>query len=241
MVWGLAPEPCDLPPSRWPAGQIDAPLPGALDLAWMLERSAAFPDVPLLSVAIMADATEQDFRAAKLLAQALAQRAVGAVPEPRVVVTMHAGLAAASSGIRLLREAGAFVITAASDVPADHLHHFPARAVTIPAEGQMVGVDLVDHLLCWPAGGEAELRVLPFGPFPAADAGPPGGVSAVCLNFHFDPADPALSLQAIDAFATEARGFYGLAEDGPLLFTTRDRVDGVTGSVDVLWVLRQPS
>ena len=185
--------------------------------------------------------------------QSAALGLVGALTERRdplgrlitVVVTVEAVPGGTQDGAftRRLLDRGAFVVCGGADLGAtsgDHLHHFPLRAVVIPRRGRLVCVDLADYLLTWRAGRVADLHVLSSDLDAAEQAMRtlplPGrrsdGVRA--LNLGFQPA-PGQNLSEIDCFASRCCELL-LAPDGNAVFTDTDRLDGRTGSVDLLVV-----
>ena len=111
----------------------------------------------------------------------------------------------------------------------------------IPRQGRLVCVDLADYLLTWRPGRAADLHVLSsdldaaeqaMRSLPLHDRGGEG-VRAVNLGFHLAPDVPGLSLSEIDRFASRCCEL-ALPPDGDAVFTDTHRLDGRTGSVDLL-------
>ena len=112
----------------------------------------------------------------------------------------------------------------------------------MPRRGRLVCVDLADHLACWRPGSAADLHVIPSGFDDAARVlsrlpvpGDAGVSGTRALNLHLHPDLDARSslLVEIDRLATHCRELF-LGPDGDMVFTTADRMDGVTGSADLL-------
>ena len=161
-----------------------------------------------------------------------------------VVVTVEAAPSAeADAFVRSLLDRGAFVVRGGAgkgtDATGDLLHHFPLRALTEPREGRLVCVDFADFMHVWRPGRVADLHMIPFagGDARAALQGvslpPEGSVRALTLGFHLDPDAPDQGLVQVDRFATVCCELLP-TPDGDMVFTTMDRLDGVTGSVDLL-------
>lgn len=191
-------------------------------------------------------------RGAGLADQAAALGLVGALrarcdPGGRalsVVVTVDAAPSPATDAfVQALLGKGAFVVRVGMGegrgAAGDHLHHFPLRAVMTPRQGRLICVDLADYLYIWRPGRLAELHVVPLAGGDAGHAlrGLPlaaeGSVRALTLGFHLDPDAPDQGLVEIDRFATVCRERL-MAPDGDVVFTDMGRLDGVTGSVDLL-------
>ena len=66
-----------------------------------------------------------------------------------------------------------------------------------------------------------------------------GSVRALTIGFDLDLDAPDLSLVDVDRFATACCERL-LAPDGDVVFTTMDRLDGVTGSADLLVIHDSP-
>ncbi|MGI4953311.1 MAG: hypothetical protein ACRYGM_16025 [Janthinobacterium lividum] len=161
-----------------------------------------------------------------------------------VVVTVDAVRSAATDAfVGSLLDKGAFVVRPAArtgvGVTSDHLHHLPLRTLTNPRQGQLVGVDFADYRQVWRPGRVADLHVVPFAGGDAAAAlrgmslPEEGSVRALTIGFHLNLNAPDLRLVDVDRFATACRERL-LAPDGEVVFTTMDRLDGVTELVDLL-------
>lgn len=160
-----------------------------------------------------------------------------------MIVTIEAERTAdASAFVRGLLDRGAFVVRARLGASGDHLHHFPLRAAILPRRGGLVCVDLSDHLACWRPGSAADLHVIPSGFDDATRIlsrlpilGDAGVRRVRALNLHLHPDLDARSnlIVEIDRLATQCRELL-LGPDGDMVFTTADRMDGVTGSADLL-------
>ena len=161
-----------------------------------------------------------------------------------VVVTVDAVRSRATDAfVGSLRDKGAFVVCPAAKLgtgaEGDHLHHLPLRTLTNPRQGQLIGVDFADYRQVWRPGRVADLHVVSFA---SGDAGAflhevslpsKGSVRALTFGFHLDPDAPDQGLVEVDRFATACRERL-LTPDGEVVFTTMDRLEGVTGSVDLL-------
>ncbi len=207
--------------------------------------SAPLPSAWYATVAVPCGAGSAEQSAALGLVGALTKRRDPLGRRITVLVTVEAVPGSGRDGafVRRLLDRGAFVVRGGTDPGAaggDHLHHFPLRAVVIPRRGRLVCVDLADYLLTWRAGRVADLHVLPSDldaaeqaqralPVPGRRS---GGVRA--LNLGFQPA-PGQNLSEIDRFASRCCELL-LAPDGDAVFTDTDRLDGRTGSVDLLVV-----
>lgn len=167
-----------------------------------------------------------------------------------VVVTVDAVRSAATDAfVGSLLDKGAFVVCPAAregvGVTSDHLHHLPLRTLTNPRRGQLVGVDFADYRQVWQPGRVADLHVVPFACGDAATAlkgvslPEEGSVRALTIGFDLDLDAPDLSLVDVDRFATACCERL-LAPDGDVVFTTMDRLDGITGSVDLLVIHDSP-
>ena len=210
-----------------------------------LVARARLPNAPLATVAVPRGAGSGDLEAALALVSALRQRRDAAGCRTAVIVTVEAGPPpAAGAFVRGLLDQGAFVVQAGLGVSDDHIHHFPLRAVMVPRRGRLVCVDLADHLACWAPGGTADLHVIPSAFDEAARALSrllvPGDatssqVRALNLHAHCDLDAPGITLAELDRLAMHCRGLF-LRPDGDMVFTTADRLDGVTGSADLLLI-----
>jgi hypothetical protein len=187
---------------------------------------------------------------AGLAEQAAALGLVGALRTRRdpggralgVVVTVDASPCAATDAyVRSLLDKGAFVVRPGVGAAGDHLHHLPVRTLTYPREGHLICVDFADYMYIWRPGRVADLHVIPFARGDAGHAlrGVPlpaeRSVRALSIGFHLDPDAPGQGLVEIDRFATVCRELL-LAPDGDVVFTDLERLDGVTGSVDLLLI-----
>ena len=201
------------------------------------------PDAPLATVAVPREAGCDQLAAALGLVSGLRTRRGASGCRTVVVATVEAGMPHAADGfVRALRDRGAFVVRAGPGASGDRLHHVPLRAVTRPRHGRLVCVDLADYLACWRPGHVADLHVIPSG-FDAAArvlsrlaAATQAGacrVSGLNLLVHLAPERPAGSLAALDRLATHGRDRL-LGPDGAVLATTAERLDGVTGTADLL-------
>ncbi len=248
---GLEPRPEDLavaggvPAGCWtvPVGKaghksrIDAELEA-------LVAQVGFPNAPLATVAVPSEARPGDLAAALALVNALRQRRDARGCRVAVIVTIEAaGSPGVSALVRGLLGRGAFVVQAGLGVSGDHIHHFPLRAVMLPRRGRhLVCVDLADHLACWTPGSTAHLHALPSGfdeaarvlsRLPALGDASSSQVRALNLHVHYDLDTPGNLLTELDQLATQCRGLF-LGPEGNMVFTTADRLDGVTGSADLL-------
>ena len=211
-----------------------------------LFASAPLPSAWYATVAVPCGAGPAEQSGALGLVGALTKRRDPLGRGITVVVTVEAmpGAARDAAFTRRLLDRGAFVVRGGVDPGAaggDHLHHFPLRAVTIPRQGRLVCVDLADYLLTWRPGRAADLHVLSSD----LDAAEPAlrtlplcgrsseGVCALNLGFHLAPNVPSPSLSEIDRFASSCCEL-ALAPDGDAVFTDTHRLDGRTGSVDLL-------
>jgi len=231
-----------VPCGRWAMPDGSAAEEDARATAEAFFASEVLPSAWLAMVAVP--------RGAELAEQAAALGLVGALrarhdPGGRalsVVVTVDAAPSATADAlVRSLRDKGAFVVRASAGLgtAGDHLHHFPLRAVMTPRQGRLVCVDLADYLHIWRQGRVADLHVVSLAggdaglalrnlPLPAN-----GSVRALTLGFHLDPDAPDQGVVEVDRFASVCRERL-LAPDGEVVFTDMDRLDGVTGSVDLL-------
>ncbi len=204
---------------------------------------ARFPNAPLATIAVPQGAGTRDLAVALGLVSALQKRRDARRCRTAVIVTVEAGISPDASGfVRGLLDRGAFVVRAGLGASGDHLHHFPLRATILPRRGRLVCVDLADHLACWRPGSAADLHVIPSGFDDAARVlsrlpvpGDAGVSEARALNLHLHPDLDARGtlIVEIDRLATHCRELF-LRSDGNMVFTTADRMDGVTGSADLL-------
>lgn len=257
---GLEPRPEDLaiaggvPDGCWTVPVGSARHRGRIDAE--LEAFVAqmgFPNAPLATVAVPSEARPGDLAAALALVSALRQRRNARGCRTAVIVTIEAaGSPGVSALVRGLLGRGAFVVQAGLGVSGDHIHHFPLRAVMLPRRGRrLVCVDLADHLACWTPGTTADLHVLPSGfdeaarvlsRLPALGHATSSQVRALNLHAHYDLDAPGNFLAELDQLATHCCGLF-LGPEGDMVFTTADRLDGVTGSADLLVIHgpRRPS
>ena len=210
-------------------------------LAEAFAAAELFPVAPLATVALMAGAAGEEVDATIGLVRELTGRADMRGRGVRVVVTMGAGGPDLPEVVERLRSLGAFVIRRCGPIEPDHFHHFPVRAATIPSGGQLVGVDLADYLKCWLPGQVADLHLIPFDAEAASERlraiVPPGRLAGLNLNIHFPEDGPNSTLAAVDRLANLCRETLLSTEPGwPVLFTTRDRLDGETGTADLLLI-----
>ncbi len=204
---------------------------------------ARFPNVPLATIAVPQGAGTGDLAVALGLVSALRKRRDARGCRTAVIVTVEARMSPdASELVRELLDRGAFVARAGLGALGDHLHHFPLRATIVPRRGRLVCVDLADHLACWRSGSAADLHVIPSGfddaarvlsRLPAAGDAGVSGTRALNLHLHLDLNTRSNLILEIDRLATHCRGLF-LGPDGDMVFTTADRMDGVTGSADLL-------
>lgn len=161
-----------------------------------------------------------------------------------VVVTVEAAPSTeADAFVRALLDKGAFVVRggAGPDTGAvgDLLHHFPLRALKEPRLGRLVCVDLADYLYIWRPARLANLHVVPLAGHDTVHALRGAlllagdGVCALTLGFHLDLDAPGQGLAEVDGFAAVCCTLLPTT-DGDVVFTNMDRLDGVTGSVDLL-------
>lgn len=223
-------------------GRIDAAVEACV-------AQAGFPIAPLATVAVPREAGPGDLAAALALVGALRQRRDARDCRIAVIVTVETARSpAANSFVRALLGRGAFVVQAGLGAWGDHIHHFPLRAVMLPRRGRrLVCVDLADHLACWTPGSIADLHALPCGldeaarvlsRLPALGDVTSSQVRALNLHAHCALDKPGNLLTELDQLATHCRGLF-LGPDGDMVFTTADRLDGVTGSADLL-VIHEP-
>lgn len=162
-----------------------------------------------------------------------------------VVATVDAPASLDGAFVRGLLDRGAFVVRGGLGAAGDHLHHVPLRAPVQPRRGRLICVDLADWLHTWRPGRVAELHAIPSA-FDAAVQAlrrvpvPAGGARALNLVFHLDPdaiyrGVPGDWLRGVERLAGHCRGLF-LGPDGDMVFTDADRLDGRTGSADLLVV-----
>lgn len=184
------------------------------------DRNIADPEIPLavrvpLITLAIDDPGVVDVGMTAALVRTLMQRG-------RVIVTMPAG----DAGRRLkslLRTAGAFVVTAAPDVPLDHLHHFPLRPAIMRPHHRLVCIDPADVLIVCGPGEAGTLQNCPS--------------LAAAAVFKAERADTALAaLWLADPPEWNLRKLARrlMHEPEPQIVTTADRLYGNDGSVDLL-------
>lgn len=209
---------------------------------------AGFPEAPLATVAVPREAGPGDLATALALVSVLRQRRDARGCRVAVIVTVEAARSpGVSAFVRGLLGRGAFVVQAGLGVSGDHIHHFPLRAVMLPRRGRrLVCVDLADHLACWMPGSTADLHVFPSGfdeaarvlsRLPGLGDATSSQTRALNLHAHYDLDAPGNFLTELDQLATHCRGLF-LGPEGDMVFTTADRLDGVTGSADLLVIHR---
>ncbi len=218
---------------------------GHLAAAEVFFASAPLPSAWYATVAVPCAAGPAEQSAALGLVSALTKRRDRLGRRITVVVTVEVvpGSEEDEAFTRRLLDRGAFVLRGGVDPGAtggDHLHHFPLRAVVIPRRGRLVCVDLADYLLTWRPGRVADLHVLSSDLEVAElalhgllSSGCHNGVRAFNLGFHLDPNAPGKPLSKIDCFASRCCDLL-LAPHGDAVVTDTDRLDGRTGSVDLL-------
>jgi len=225
-----------------PVGSIGSKGPIVAEVEAFVAR-ARFPNAPLATIAVPQSAGTRDLAVALGLVSALRKRRDARRCRTAVIVTVEAGISPDASGfVRGLLDRGAFVVRAGLGASGDHLHHFPLRATILPRRGRLVCVDLADHLTCWRPGSAADLHVIPSGFDDAARVlsrlpipDDVGVSSTRALNLHLHPDLDARGtlIVEIDRLATHCRELF-LGSDGNMVFTTADRMDGLTGSADLL-------
>ncbi len=95
--------------------------------------------------------------------------------------------------------------------------------------------------MCWPVGRAGVLHLVPFNAGQAAGVlggiAVPGRLLTATLIVHFPEHGPDSSLAAIAALADLCgEALFGPGKPAPMLFTTGDRLDGVTGTADLLLI-----
>ena len=233
---GLEPRPVDLEHGvdargHWPMPDLDS-IADEGDLA--TAAAAVFASAPLPPAWCAAVAVTPRIGTAEIatvlgLVEALRARRDPLGRRLTVVVTIDNEGPSAEALTRRLHDRGAFVIRGSADASGDHLHHYPLRATIQPREGRLICVDLGDFLLTWRPGRGAVLQTLSGNL--AAKPGHQG--CAVNILFQFDWNAPSFSLEQIDRLAS-ALCEQRLSADGDAVFTTSDRLDGRTGTVDLL-------
>lgn len=216
---GLEPRPEDLSEAGGPPGST-------------FFDGASLPTVWYAAVAIPDEAEPGERAAAVRLVAALRERADPLGRKLPVVATF--GASGDPALARSLLGVGAFVIRAAAG-SSDHLHHFPLRAAVAPREGQLIGVDLDDILQTWQPGSMGDLHDVPTVE-PAAGCLPRSHrCSAISIGFHLDAGAPGNALVVMNDFAMRCRERY-LPDGGTAVFTNTNRLDGRSGSADLLLI-----
>ncbi len=251
---GLAPRAEDLAPAvsiphgNWvmPASDASGDAGNISATIQAFAASAPLPCAWYATVAVPRGAGPAEQSIALGLVGALTERHDPLGRRMTVVVTVEVrpGFVRDGTFVRRLLDRGAFVVRGGVDpgvAGGNHLHHFPLRAVIMPRQGRLICVDLADYLCTWRPGRAADLHVLPSD-FDAA--GPAlrtllllrlgsAGARALNLGFHLDPDAPGKLLPEIDRFAAQCCELL-LVPDGEAVFTDTERLDGDTGSVDLL-------
>jgi len=234
---GLAPRPEDLATGEEPSGRWSMPSgAGEAGVAALLSSSHV-PDAQWWAGIAVTPETGAAQRPAVLgLVSALRQRRSTAGDPLPVVVTLEGPSLDDEPFVSQLLERGAFVIRAGRDVGGDHLHHFPLRAFA--ADPRLVCIDLFDTLSLWRPGRPATLHLLPLNFEKAVQAMedipvPPVGAQAVDVRFHFRPDWADVQLEENCELADYCASRF-VRDDGHYQYTNDRRLDGVSGSVDLL-------
>lgn len=244
-VWfaGLEPQAEDFAPHDAARGSWVMPASDGAHIAAETElffASIALPNAWYAAIAIPRDAGLVELSAALGLVSTLRERRDPLGRRLTVVVTVESSRPSANPFLLRLLDRDAFVVRAGMETAADHLHHFPLRAPVRPRRGRLVCVDLADYLHTWRPRRVADLHVIPSGFEQAVPAlqrlpVPNNGVRALNLGLHLDPDAPGNPLVKIDWLATHCRELL-LGPEGVVVFTNTDRLDGETGSADLLVV-----
>ena len=240
----LAPHPLDLRAHERSSGCWTGALEGVFQKGGSVEAffdTMGLPHGLLATVALMGGASDGDVAATITLVGGLVRRCDALGRTLRVIVTVEGGVADRAEVGRRLRALGAFVVQMGCVLEASHFHLFPMRAVIVPRGGQIVGVDLADHLAIWRPGGSALLYRVPFEYNAVAawleDVATGEPFAGVVLNVHVDMNASEWTLESIDGVATLVRDrLLGADTAGGMLFTSRERLDGGTGTMDVLLI-----
>ena len=197
-----------------------------------------FPEARLATLALMDGASAADVDAAFGLVQALGKGVKDEGHRLRVVVTMGAAEPSTAADLRHL---GATVIRGTAGMDPDHLHHFPVRAALRPPSGRLVCVDLADCLMCWPPGRIGDLHLIPFNAGSAKHAlcgiTVPQGLTTATVIAQGPHEGSDSDLSALDLLAGVCGEFlFGTNGVAPMLFTNGDRLDGATGTADLLLI-----
>jgi len=199
--------------------------------------SSHVPHAPWWTAIAVTPETSAAQRPAVLgLVSALRQRRSKAGDPLPVVVTIEGSLLHDEPFISELLERGAFVIRPGRDVGGDHLHHFPLRAFA--GDPRLICIDLFDTLSLWRPGRTATLHLIPSNPEKAAQCldsvpVPPGGAWALDLRFHPRADYSDVTLDSIDQLAIHCQSRC-LGPDGDSLVTEARRLDGASGTADLL-------
>ena len=205
------------------------------------EIAARFPEAWLATVALIDGASTADINVVFNLVQALGDQVDEGGRRLRVIVTVGSVEARRPAVVATLRQLGATVIRGAEGMEPDHLHHFPMRAALRSPSGRLVCVDLADCLMCWPSGRVGDLHLIPFNAEAAEHVlqgiAVPSRLDTVTIIAHFPEEGPDSSLVAMDTLANRCGVFlFGSYEKASMLFTSGDRLDGVTGTADLLLI-----
>ncbi len=144
--------------------------------------------------------------------------------------------------VELLRSLGAFVIWRCGPIEPAHFRRSPpVRAAMMPPGGQLVGTDLTDYLECWLPSRVADLHLVPFDAEEASERLRSilqlGRFTGLNPNMHFPEECSNSTLAAMDPLSNLCREALLSTEPGwPMLFTTCDRLDGKTGTADLLLI-----
>ena len=225
----------DLGPGEVKGGRLSVPPVGRRG-AGSLYLPTALPVAYWAAVALPRDLGPTGRDGALGVVEALRRRRDPGGGALRVVVTLEDGAGDEAFAARLAK-LGAFVVRPGPGVPSSHLHHLPARILL--HHRRFICIDLVDTLLLWQPGREATLHCMPADPSGAARAldaipVPQGGALGIDLQFHHDldhlPDGVLFNIDQVANDCTERL----LRPDGDSLVTTASRLDGRTGTVDLL-------
>lgn len=234
---GFVPRPEDLGPGEEASGRWSLPPEAAGARTADVLASASLPAVYWAAVAVSREAGPLERSVALELVGALRKRrdpGDGMLP---VIVTLEGSPSQDEVFVRSLLDLGAFVVEPAKDVGGDYLHHLPLRALI--SEPRLICIDLVDTLLAWQSGRRAVLHRIPADADQAVQAlglvpVPPGGAHAIDLRFHYDLHRlPDHVLSDMERVITQC-GERLLRPDGDSLLSTASRLDGRTGTADLL-------
>lgn len=248
---GLMPQPDDLVAAGGaiPAGRLlvraDAALCATVGIEATLAR-IAWPAAPVAAVAVSGGSGPAEQIAALGLVTALRARRDARGCRMAVVVTLEGPISGKDEFELDLLDRGAFVVRAGLAAEGDHVHHFPLRASTYPRRGRLVCVDLTDYLACWRPGSRADLHVIPLPFGPARDAidrlAPAyGSVGALNLDLLPDLDGPENPLAELNQLASHCRERFLGEQEGNFVFTSSERLDGRTGTADLVVIAGRPS